>query len=106
MGEPYTLPPVSGPKETIGTLLDTSILGRFQNLDQVRLVFFSFFVFRFFFALEKRPIVRVELAQPSRLVLARRNALIGQKRSSCDSPFAEGERKGGRRLCDGRGEKR
>jgi hypothetical protein len=40
MGEPYTLPPVSGPKETIATLLDTSLLGRFQNLDQVRRLFF------------------------------------------------------------------
>ena len=50
MGEPYTLPPVSGPKETIATLLDTSLLGRFQNLDQVRRLFFflsSFFFFVF-----------------------------------------------------------
>lgn len=47
MGEPYTLPAVSGPKESIPTLLDTSLLGRFQNLDQVR---FSFFFLPFFVA--------------------------------------------------------
>ena len=34
MGEPYTLPAVSGPKETIPTLLDTGLLSRFANLDQ------------------------------------------------------------------------
>jgi len=48
MGEPYTLPAVSGPKETIATLLDTSLIGRFQNLDQVRiypLMLFFFFSF-------------------------------------------------------------
>lgn len=43
MGEPYTLPSVSGPKETITTLLDTSILSRFANLDQVRRRFLLLF---------------------------------------------------------------
>jgi hypothetical protein len=51
MGEPYTLPPVSGPKETISTLLDNTIYpSRFANLDQASLRRRQKKIFRFLFA--------------------------------------------------------
>ena len=49
MGEPYTLPAVSGPKESIPTLLDTSLLGRFADLDQASFFFLSLFFSPLFF---------------------------------------------------------
>ena len=85
MGEPYTLPAVSGPKESIPTLLDTSLLGRFQDLDQVRV--FCFFTLSFGCALDFFE-TRLELALPPCLFLLRQNAFLGEDYKDLRCPRA------------------